>query len=82
MDPAELENRVGGRTHSWSLFLSDTWKMTENLALTGSLRYNRTRVTIDDKLNPVPPNLDGDYTYSKLNPALGAAWTFMPSIGS
>jgi outer membrane receptor protein involved in Fe transport len=76
----ELENRLSGTTRSWSIFVSDTWKILPSLALTGSLRYNSTHVVTDDKLNPVAPNLDGDYTYRKLNPALGAAWTVSPAF--
>jgi outer membrane receptor protein involved in Fe transport len=33
-----------------------------------------------DELNPVPPNLDGDHAYRKLNPALGLAWELSPAL--
>lgn len=73
-DEVELENRLSGRTRTTSLYLTDTMTIGESLALTGSLRYNRTRVINRDKLDPEPPNLDGDFTYHKLNPAFGVSW--------
>ena len=79
-DAEILENKIKGRTTNWSVFVTDTYKATKNLALTGSLRYNHTHVVTDDLLNPVAPNLDADQTYTKLNPALGAAWTLSPAV--
>ena len=79
-DAEILENKIKGRTTNWSVFVTDTYKATQNLALTGSLRYNHTHVVTDDQLNPVAPNLDADQTYTKLNPAFGAAWTLSPAI--
>ena len=71
---AELENRLSGRTRTTSLYLTDTMTFGESLSATASLRYNRTRVINRDKLDFEPPNLDGDFTYHKLNPALGLSW--------
>lgn len=75
-----LENRVRGRSRSWSVFITDTYKPKPELALTGSLRYNDTHVVTDDQINPVAPNLDGEGTYIKFNPALGAAWQLSPAL--
>lgn len=76
-----LDNQLIGTTRSWSVFATDTYKPWQRLAITASLRYNHTRVTTVDQLNPgVSPNLDGDFTYIKLNPALGATWQLSPVV--
>jgi len=75
-----LNNRLSGQTSSWSLFASDNYKPLPELAITASLRYNRTHVKTKDELTAVAPNLDGDYVYTQLNPALGASWSLAPSL--
>lgn len=74
-DPAETENSLDGSTRTWSLLATDTFRILPNLAATGSLRYNYSTVKATDQLNPNPPNLDANYTYSKLNPAAGLTWS-------
>jgi outer membrane receptor protein involved in Fe transport len=56
--------------------LTDTFALTPVTHLTVSGRYNRTRVKTTDELNPTPPNLDGDFTYKKFNPAVGVTHRF------
>jgi outer membrane receptor protein involved in Fe transport len=75
-----LETQLAGRTRSWSLFATDTYKPWADLAITTSLRYNRSRVTTRDEVTLAAPNLDGDYVYSKLNPSLGATWSMTPAV--
>ncbi|MCB1956549.1 MAG: TonB-dependent receptor [Rhodocyclaceae bacterium] len=70
----ELENKLSGRTRTTSLYLTDTMTIGDSLSATASLRYNRTRVINRDQLNFEPPNLDGDFTYHKVNPAFGVSW--------
>lgn len=72
--PAEEENRLRGMTRTASLFATDTIRLQPDLHLTASLRYNQSRVTTQDELNPVAPNLDGNHSYRSLNPALGISW--------
>lgn len=75
------DNQLIGTTRSWSVFATDTYKPSQHLAITTSLRYNHTRVTTVDQLNPgVSPNLDGDFTYTKLNSSLGATWQLTPAV--
>ena len=62
--------------------MTDTWSITPALHLTGSARYNMSRVTTHDELNPTPPNLYGDHKYRKLNPALGLAWQINPALNA
>lgn len=76
----ELDTDLTGESRTWSVFVSDTYKPIESLALTGALRYNRSRVVTRDQLVLGAPNLDGDYTYNKLNPSVGITWTASPAV--
>ncbi|MEO8040300.1 MAG: TonB-dependent receptor, partial [Betaproteobacteria bacterium] len=78
--PEVLENALNGRTRTASLFFTDTWTFHPQLHLTTSARYNHTTVTTRDHLNPTPPNLDGNFTYVKINPAVGLNWTPSPTL--
>lgn len=79
---AQDENALRGTTRSASLFVTDTYALSKNLHLTGSARYNMSRVTTHDEINPNPPNLDGDHRYKKLNPALGLTWQVVPALNA
>lgn len=75
-DPLTTEASLVGRTVTKSLFVTDTWTFAPDLHLTGSARYNYTRVRNNDTLNPgTPNNLDANYLYTRLNPAVGLNWT-------
>ncbi|MCB1963947.1 MAG: TonB-dependent receptor [Rhodocyclaceae bacterium] len=76
----ELANHLDGRTRTTSLFVSDTVALTPTLHLSASARYNHTRVINVDRLDPTPPNLDGDFTYERVNPALGLSWQLRPTL--
>lgn len=76
-DDPETDALIAGRTRTSSLYASATWEASPALHVTASGRYNRTRVTTVDRGRielGLPTTLDGDATYSKLNPALGATW--------
>lgn len=79
---AEDENRLRGATRTASLYVTDTITLTPAVHLTAAARYNMSRVTTHDELNPNPPNLDGDHRYRKLNPALGLTWQALPSLNA
>ncbi len=70
-DDSVLENKLHGTTTTYALYVTDTWTVLPRTNLTASARYNRTTVKTEDQLNPNPPNLDADQTYTKLNPAIG-----------
>ena len=77
----QLNNQLLGRTRHWSLFASDIYKPWRMLSISTALRYNHARVISIDELNPgMPHNLDGDFTYTKLNPSLGATWVLNPAV--
>ena len=71
LDDEEQLNSLLGRTRTSSLFATDTVALAPSLHLTGSLRYNHTRVIDADRMGDA---LNGDFTYRKLNPALGLTW--------
>ncbi|UCV12803.1 TonB-dependent receptor [Dechloromonas denitrificans] len=83
-DPAseQEQNRLRGTTRTASLFATDTYALLPNLHLTGSARYNMSRVTTFDELDRSAPNLDGDHSYRKLNPALGLSWQIVPALNA
>jgi outer membrane receptor protein involved in Fe transport len=68
---------LDGRTHTWSAYATDTIALGSAWSLTASGRYNRTTVSNQDRLTPggAPGSLDGNYAYSRLNPALGVTYT-------
>lgn len=70
---------VHASTRSRSLYLTDTLSVTEALALTASLRYNQTRVVVADQSGQ-DPDLNGDHRFSRLNPAIGLAYVFSPTL--
>ena len=72
-----LENALHGYTRTTSAYLTDTFAASEALHLTASARFNHTRVVNRDQVGSA---LNGDFTYDKLNPALGLTWQLAPAI--
>jgi outer membrane receptor protein involved in Fe transport len=74
----EIVNLDGGSSTA-SLFVTDTLSPGPRWHLTGSARYNVTRVhTVDGLSPPLPPpaaGLGNDLTFAKLNPAAGLSYT-------
>jgi iron complex outermembrane receptor protein len=81
-DTEDLENALKGRTQTVSLYATDTWNITKELAATLSGRYNHTTVETTDQFRLTPPNLDGDFTYNKFNPAVGLTYQISPALGT
>jgi outer membrane receptor protein involved in Fe transport len=69
--------RVETDVRNYSLYLTDTWSLTQALALTLSGRYNHTEVELDDQLGEA---LSGDHTFNRFNPAVGATYEFAPAL--
>jgi outer membrane receptor protein involved in Fe transport len=76
----ELENSLFGTSQTWSVFATDTVTVTPKLFMTVSARFNSTRVKTEDRITLTPPNLDGDFTYDKLNPAVGVNYNISPAF--
>jgi len=64
---------LSSRTHTGSLFATDTIALDKRTHLTLSGRYNHTSIQNVDGITPGggPGSLDGSHTYSRFNPALG-----------
>ncbi len=75
----ELDVSIRGSTRSWGLFGTSTWNVTQEAAVTLSARYNHSRVKTVDRLDP-NSSLNSDYSYSKINPGLGATYLLTPAV--
>ena len=73
--------RIKTHTRSWAIYATDTFSITDKLAITLSGRYNNTHVVIGDRnlINP-SPELNGEHDYQRFNPAFGFTWQFVPAI--
>ena len=70
---AELRNAYTG------LFATDTVTVSPHWTLTVAGRYNYARVTIADRSGNAP-ELDGEHSFSRFNPALGINFNPLPSL--
>jgi len=61
------------------LFFSDTLSLNDQWSVTGSGRYNYARVNISDQTG-TQPLLNGDHTFSRFNPGLGATYNPTPGL--
>lgn len=81
IDPEESEIDVDIETErkNWALFFTDTVDLTDQLALTFAGRYQHTTIKIQDKSGE-EPELNGDHSFSRFNPAIGLAYSVSPSL--
>ena len=75
-EPYDTRVDLSARTRTWSVFAADTLTLNEQTHLTLSGRYNRTTVKNRDGIitDGSAGSLDGDYTFSRFNPAVGLTW--------
>jgi len=66
------------RTRNLSLYAMDTYSLSPHWTLTGSGRFNHATVEIRDR-SGVDPQLDGNHSFSRFNPAVGV--NFNPTPG-
>lgn len=75
----EAAVELGGKTHSFGLFATDTLSLNNFWHLTLSGRYNHIKVENRDKLVPDPAvdptSLTGDHSFNRINPAVGLSFT-------
>lgn len=76
-EPVDSRVDLTGRTRTWSIYATDTLSIDDRWHLTLSGRYNQTKVTNRDQLNPGggSGSLDGDHRFSRFNPAVGLSFT-------
>ena len=70
---------VRSHTRSRGLYATDTLSVTERLALTLSGRSNHTRTVIADRTGQ-NPDLDGDHSFSRFNPAAGITYRWSDGL--
>ena len=73
---------LSSRSHTASVYVSDTMAFNPQTHLTLSGRYNRNAVSNVDGLTPGggAGSLDGAYTFHRFNPALGLTFAATPSL--
>jgi outer membrane receptor protein involved in Fe transport len=76
-DEIESTVNLNGRSRTASLFATDTLSLNQFWHVTASARYNHTKVTNRDNLNPPGSleSLSGDHTFNRINPSLGLTFT-------
>ena len=73
----ELATDVRTSTATWSLYVMNALDVTERLTVTVGGRYNDTNVELDDR-SGARPELNGDHTFSRFNPTIGATFDLQP----
>ena len=69
----EAATLINTETETLSTYISSTLDLTEAVALTLSLRANGTDVSLRDQ-SGLRPELNGDHSFDRINPALGVTW--------
>jgi outer membrane receptor protein involved in Fe transport len=73
----ESFTEVETETQNLSFYLTDTFSITEQLALTLSGRWNKTEIELRDQLGTA---LNGDHSFSRFNPAAGIAYDLSDNV--
>jgi iron complex outermembrane receptor protein len=74
-DPVPVS--VDSTNKSFGFYVSDTFNVTRDLALTASGRYNLSNINLYDQLGT---NLDGYNRFVHFNPAIGATYKVLPTM--
>jgi iron complex outermembrane recepter protein len=61
----------------YGLYATDTFDVTEALAVTASGRFNLAEIRLQDRIGT---SVNGDNRYSRFNPALGATYKLVPAV--
>jgi len=71
--PVELKTR----SRFWGVFASDTLPLSETLTAEIGLRWNHARIILEDQIGTA---LNGDHSFSRLNPGIEFDWAVTPEI--
>lgn len=74
-----------GRTETWSVFATGSLDLAPSWVATLSARHNHTQVKNTDRFPQalqIGQGLDADFTYRKLNPAVGVTFNPDPRFGA
>ena len=77
--PFAPETDVGTTNRYVGVYFNDTLALDPHWTLTLSGRYNHARVAINDR-SGTSPDLDGNFTFSRFNPAVGINFNPSPSL--
>lgn len=75
-EPSQFFSGVDGSTHAMGIYATDTWTMLPRTFVTGSLRWNASRVSSALDSAEDGPQPTATFDYRKLNPALGIVQGF------
>jgi iron complex outermembrane recepter protein len=85
--PEEGTN-IKAHNRTWSLYVTDTFSVTDKLAVTASARYNNTHIVLGDRssqnnlVDPEDPAaLNGEHDFDRINPAFGVTYNFNSNNG-
>jgi iron complex outermembrane recepter protein len=71
--------RLGANTLYTGLYTTDTFDITQRLAVTAGGRFNTAQITLTDEIGN-DPGLNGSHSYSRFNPTLGATYKLTPNL--
>lgn len=71
--PVELKTR----SRFWAVFASDTLPLTNTLTAEIGMRWNHARIVLEDQIGTA---LNGDHSFSRLNPGIEFDWAVTPDI--
>ncbi len=69
--------RLNTETEHYGVFFTDTFSVTDQLDVTVSGRYNKTRIAL---LDQVGTELNGNHVFERFNPSAGLTYNFMPEL--
>jgi iron complex outermembrane recepter protein len=75
----ETEVDVKTRQENIGVYVTDTFDLTERLALTLAGRYQHVKIEIRDHTG-ANPALDGDHSFDRFSPAAGLAFRALPNL--
>ena len=74
----ESRVRLDTTTHSFGLFFTEVFNVTEQLAINVAGRYNHVEIDMQDRGGN--PKLTGKHKFDRFNPAAGLTYAFMPEV--
>ena len=71
--------QMGAQTLYTGIYATDTFDVTNRLAVTAGARFNLAQITLADELGN-DPQLNGSHDYSHFNPMIGATYKLTPNL--
>jgi outer membrane receptor protein involved in Fe transport len=78
----ESRVRLNAKVRHHGLYITDTFSVTDQLAITAAGRYNLSFITMQDRYpEEGEPTLDGFHKFERFNPSAGLTYRFLPEVG-